>query len=239
MLGPVVSVSKQTPMHRAEQAMTSFFLLRRLRLVGTGVPSHRPRVLHFLAGMLLAAVAEFATHGCGVQSGSPPDLIVLKVTDLGTLPTNPDILGRDGGYSAVFQGYSTWLYGDTFLAKPNAEDFTLISDSWSDTTDLKCAGWHYGLSGTPGFNWCAHDDPPRDVGRTDFQCSSQQQQLPGTAMRRQMGALARIDPCRSHLRPCADFLHVGLCAAGSFNFQAIGNSVATWQSFQDQPQRHR
>jgi hypothetical protein len=136
MLGPVVSVSKQTPMHRAEQAMTSFFLLRRLRLVGTGVPSHRPRVLHFLAGMLLAAVAEFATHGCGVQSGSPPDLIVLKVTDLGTLPTNPDILGRDGGYSAVFQGDSTWLYGDTFLAKPNAEDFTLISDSWSDTTDL-------------------------------------------------------------------------------------------------------
>jgi hypothetical protein len=27
------------------------------------------------------------------------------------------------------------FYGDTFLAKPNAGDFTLISDSWSYTSD--------------------------------------------------------------------------------------------------------
>jgi hypothetical protein len=45
-------------------------------------------------------------------------------------------LGRDGGYSAVFQGYSVWLYRDTFLAVPNAKGFTLISDSWSYTKDL-------------------------------------------------------------------------------------------------------
>ena len=64
----------------------------------------------------------------------------MIATDLGLLPTNPDILGRDGAYSAVFQGYSVWLYGDTFLANPDAEGRTLISDSWSYTTDLTVQG---------------------------------------------------------------------------------------------------
>jgi hypothetical protein len=72
-------------------------------------------------------------------------LSIATVQDLGVIPTNPDILGRDGGYSALFQGYSVWLYGDTFLAKANAEDQTLISDSWSFTTDLNAQ------SGITGF----------------------------------------------------------------------------------------
>jgi hypothetical protein len=67
------------------------------------------------------------------------------------IPTNPDILGRDGGYSALFGGYSVWLYSDTFLAKPNAENFTLISNSWSYS--------HRGpyLRGT-GFVWVDTQD---------------------------------------------------------------------------------
>ena len=99
------------------------------------------RSLRFL--ILLVLLLDLGASGCGLRftsdssnSGSPLNLTVANVTDLGTIPTNPDILGRDGGYSAVFQGYSVWLYGDTFLAIPNAEDFTLISDSWSYTKDL-------------------------------------------------------------------------------------------------------
>ena len=97
--------------------------------------------LRFL--VLLVLLLDLGASGCGLRftsdssnSGSPLNLTVANVTDLGTIPTNPDILGRDGGYSAVFQGSSVWLYGDTFLAIPNAEDFTLISDSWSYTKDL-------------------------------------------------------------------------------------------------------
>lgn len=63
-------------------------------------------------------------------------MIVASVADLGPLQTTPKILGRDGGYSGVFQGKSAWLYGDTFLASQDAENRTLISDSWSFTTDL-------------------------------------------------------------------------------------------------------
>src|SRR5271170_5612737 len=99
------------------------------------------RLVPFLASMLLLLLAGLGPFGCGVEIGSaPPTLSVLKVTDLGAISTNPDILGRDGGYSALFQGYSVWLYGDTFLASPNAEDFTLISDSWSYTNDLVAQG---------------------------------------------------------------------------------------------------
>ena len=99
------------------------------------------RSLRFL--IVLVLLLDLGVSECGLRftssssnSGSPPNLTVANVTDLGTIPTNPDILGRDGGYSAVFQGYSVWLYGDTFLAIRNAEDFTLISDSWSYTKDL-------------------------------------------------------------------------------------------------------
>ena len=109
------------------------------------------RSLRFLWGILLLLPIALGVSGCGLRltssasnSGPPANLTVANVTDLGTIPTNPDILGRDGGYSTVFQGYSVWLYGDTFLAVPNAEDFTLISDSWSYTKDLNAQN---GISG--------------------------------------------------------------------------------------------
>jgi len=82
--------------------------------------------------------------GCGVNLAPAPSLTVVNVKDLGTIPTNDDVLGRDGGYSALFQGQSVWLYGDTFLAQPNAENFSLISDSWSYTSGLNAA---HGISG--------------------------------------------------------------------------------------------
>src|SRR5208283_2366057 len=81
--------------------------------------------------------------GCSTN-GPPPDLVVVNVTDLGTIKTSSKILGRDEGYSAVFQGKSVWLYGDTFLASPDAEGRTLISDSWSWTSDL---GAQAGITG--------------------------------------------------------------------------------------------
>jgi hypothetical protein len=89
-----------------------------------------------LRGVWLVLLLALGLPGFNSNPGPRPDLMVVNVTDLGTIPTNPDILGRDGAYSAAFQGYSVWLYGDTFLANPNAEGFTLISDSWSFTSDL-------------------------------------------------------------------------------------------------------
>jgi len=83
-----------------------------------------------LPPLLWLTVTFFGASGCGVNvGGTAPAVTVASVKDLGTIPTYSDILGRDGGYSAEFQGYSVWLYGDTFLAAPNAEDFSLIRDA--------------------------------------------------------------------------------------------------------------
>ena len=88
----------------------------------------------FFLVLLLACTAA----GCGGSSysGPPPLLLVTNTKDLGPIPTNPDILGRDGAYSALFQGASVWLYGDTFITKADAQNRTLLSNSWSFTTDL-------------------------------------------------------------------------------------------------------
>jgi hypothetical protein len=69
--------------------------------------------------------------GCGV-SGPPASLAVVQASDLGVIGSNPEIVGRDGGYSGVFAGNSVWVFGDTFLANANAEGQTLISDSWAN-----------------------------------------------------------------------------------------------------------
>jgi hypothetical protein len=64
---------------------------------------------------------------------------VVQTADLAAVGSNPKILGRDGGYSGVFAGNSIWVYGDTFLANPNAKGETLISGSWASTTDMDAA----------------------------------------------------------------------------------------------------
>jgi hypothetical protein len=160
----------------------------------------------------------------------------VKATDLGPIPTNPDILGRDGGYSALFDGNSVWLYGDTFLAQPNAENFTLIGDSWSHTTDLNAE------SNISGFK-----EPTDSVGAPEMI-------LPLTASELAFNEAHNSNPCQ---QPCGArwalwpmsitvdsssnqallFYQVVSAQPGNFNFQGIGESVATWQSLSAVPVR--
>jgi hypothetical protein len=93
----------------------------------------------FPASLLVLGMCRCNKSSMG-NSGPPPALSVVQFADLGTILTNRDIRGRSGAYSTLFQGESVWLYGSTFLAKPNAEGRTLISDSWSFTTDLNVQG---------------------------------------------------------------------------------------------------
>jgi hypothetical protein len=181
-------------------------------------------------------------YGCGFpssspSSGPPPELTVVQARDLGAIPTNLDVLGRDGGYSALFQGYSVWIYGDTFLAKPNAQDRTLLSDSWSYTTDLNAQ------SGLSGFQ-----------ERLDS-AGAPTMILPETAAEQAFNQAHNVNNCQG--QPCgarwalwpsaivvnsADnsafiFYMVVYAQPGAFNFQGIGTSIATWQNFDQQPQR--
>jgi hypothetical protein len=187
----------------------------------------------FCLGLVLAT----GLSGCNSNPGPPPALTVVKTTDLGIIRTNPDILGRDGAYSALFQGYSVWLYGDTFLAQPNAEGFSLISDSWSFTSDLNAQG------GITGFQ-----------ERLDS-AGAPTMILPETPEEQKFNAAHNGNPCAE--QPCGArwalwpssivtdtsrnqalvFYMVVYAQPGNFNFQSMGNSVALWQDVQQLPVR--
>jgi hypothetical protein len=196
----------------------------------------RPRFFLLLFATLLG------TLGCNSASRQPPfspapSGIVSAVTDMGPIQTNSRILGRDGGYSALFSGYSVWVYGDTFLASPNAQGDGLISDSWSFTSNLTAQ------NGITGFQ-----------ERLDS-AGAPTMILAYTAEEQAFNSAHSGNPCQQ--QPCgarwalwpsaivADtannraliFYMLISALPGTFNFQAVGYSVAAWQNFQDQPQR--
>jgi hypothetical protein len=159
------------------------------------------------------------------------------VQDLGVIPTNPDILGRDGGYSALFQGFSVWLYGDTFLSVANAEDQTLVSDSWSFTTDLNAQ------DGITGFQeqLDSAGAPTMILPLTPAEEAFNQAHNVNNCQAQPCGARWALWPSAFVVNPADNsgliFYMLVSAQPGNFNFQGIGVSVATWQNLQQQPQR--
>src|SRR5215470_640713 len=117
--------------------------------IGFPMSRHNRSARSWLLILPVVFLSVGAVSGCSLSpssapSGPAPYVLVTQVIDLGPIPTNPDILGRDGGYSTLFQGFSVWLYGDTFIAKADVQNRTLLSDSWSFAADLNAQS---GLSG--------------------------------------------------------------------------------------------
>jgi len=74
--------------------------------------------------LVALACAFIGLVGCGTPK-RPPAPVVVSATEVGVLPRNATIRGRDGGPSAVAFGRSVWTYGDTVLEAPDA-----IGESW-------------------------------------------------------------------------------------------------------------
>lgn len=212
------------------------FFLRRIRRISPHSPFHPGGWSRSLCQILPVALASFAISGCSAFLGTPPVVTVVTAQDLGAIPTNPDILGRDGGYSALFQGQSVWIYGDTFLAKPNAQNFTLISDSWSYTSDLAAQGGITGFkeqldsAGAPAMLL------PETPVEQAFNAAHN-----GNNCQQPCGARWALWPASVVVNPATNqalvFYSLVSAQPGAFNFQYVGYSVASWQSLQDQPQR--
>lgn len=194
------------------------------------------------SGIFFASLLVLGMQGCSFfpsspSLGPPPALSVVQATDLGTIPTNPNILGRDGGYSALFQGYSVWLYGDTFLSKANFEDRTLLSDTWSFTTDLNAQ------DGIAGFQERLDSvgAPTMDLPETSAEQAFNQAHNINNCQAPPCGARWALWPSAIVVNPADNsaliFYMVVSARPGNFNFQGIGTSVATWQNIQQQPQR--
>jgi hypothetical protein len=184
----------------------------------------------------LLLTAAVGISGCARVSVVAPGPTVVSATDLGTIPANPDILGRDGGYSALFQGYSVWLYGDTFLAKPNAEGFTLISDSWSYTSDLTAQGGISGFRETLDSAGAPTMILPETAVEQAFNAAHNGDncEQPCGARWALWPASIVVDPATGH---ALVFYSLVSALPGPYNFQSVGSSVAAWQSLSVQPQR--
>ena len=218
--------------------MKSTILFQRIFPVPGRFPRRRRRQFWgFAPGFSLFFLSVFGMFGCHSTPGTPPDLTMVKTTDLGTLPTNADILGRDGAYSAVFQGYAVWLYGDTFLAKPDAMGRGLISDSWSFTSDLNAqdgiTGFQERLDSVGAPTMILPQSPDEQAFNAAHNGNPCQEQPCGARW-----ALwpSSIVTDTAHNRALIFYMLVSV-RPGAFNFQGVGNSVATWQNFQQQPQR--
>jgi hypothetical protein len=192
-------------------------------------------------GLLPVWFLLLGLSGCSIypspSSGPPPGVSIVKAQDLGVIPTNPVILGRDGGGSALFQDHSVWLYGDTFIAKPNAEDQTLLSDSWSFTTDLNAQ------AGITGFQeqLDSAGAPTMILPLTPAEEAFNQAHNINNCQAQPCGARWALWPGTIVVNPTDGsaliFYMVVSAQPGNFNFQGIGNSVATWQNIQQPPQR--
>jgi hypothetical protein len=128
-------------------------------------------------------------------------------------------VGRDGGYSAEFQGKSIWLFSDTFLAKPNALGRTLISESWSWTTDIHSL----------------QDSAAMFLPETPAETQFNQAHLHTDGQRWALW-LAAIVPDTARNRALI-FYSVVHAAPGNFNFYSTGVSVASWAGFGSTPVR--
>lgn len=193
--------------------------------------------IDFFIRFQLIFVVAVCMSGCGSNPGPPPALNIANTSDLGTIPTNPDILGRDGALSAAFQGYSAWLYGDTFLANTNADGRGLISDSWSFTTDLNA------MDGITGFQERLDSSAAPDMilVETPAEYAFNQAHNGDPCQTQPCGARWALWPS-SIVTDTANnralvFYMLVYALPGAFNFQGVGNSVAVWQDFSQQPQR--
>jgi len=187
--------------------------------------------------LLLASTAAAGCGGSSGPSGPPPQLLVAQAADLGAIPTNPDILGRDGAYSALFQGASVWLYGDTFIARADAQNRTLLSDSWSFTTDLNAqlgiTGFQEHLDSTGAPTMILPETPAEQAFNQAHNVNNCQAQPCGARWALWPGAIV-VNPADN---TALIFYTVVSAQPGAFNFQGLGTSVATWQSLQSTPQR--
>lgn len=181
--------------------------------------------------------------GCGSSGGGgqegaytdtpsqPPQLVVNSVRDMGVIRTNPMILKRDAGFSAQYENQSVWVFGDTMLDSPNAEDRLLLSNSWSSTYDFDAGDGIEGMTeqvdevGAPREFFPLTEEEKaynaRNVGEVceDDSCTARWCIWPGTILVDEDKDWAYV------------FYRKIRIESGIFNFQHVGHSIAVWKDF--------
>jgi hypothetical protein len=204
-----------------------------------------------IALALLVLFVSYFPVGCGTSGGggdnisvedtdpppAPAQAVISSVRDLGVIRTDSAILKRDCGISAVFQGRSVWLFGDTLLRIPNEENKTFLGNSLSSTYDLDAGDGIAGLTervdstGAPAEFFPLtekekllaedSDDPVCE----EESCRGHWDIWPGAILVDEEKDWAYV------------FYRKVYCESGEFNFFHVGHSLAVWKNFSEAPER--
>lgn len=185
------------------------------------------RILITTALVLVAStgvVPATDKHGAG-------DRHVIETRDAGVVPRPPGHGGRDVGFSAVLQGRSVWIFGDTFLPAVADDGLRWRSSSWSWTSDLAGEDGIQGFEHALGADGMALQLLPHTVEEARYNrlreggeycaaksdCGSRQTPWPGAIV---------ADPAGK--RAVIYYLNVRTGPHGPWDFYSVSGSVATW-----------
>lgn len=201
------------------------------------------------AGALLVALLLVKCGGGGGSGSNSTDapqgevpsvaaeVAIGTIREIGTVSRHPAILKRDCGFSALFQGQSIWLFGDTLMETPNTDNLNMISNSLSCTFDIDAG------DGLAGF--AAKVD---EVGAPAvFFPLTEEEKL---FNEKHAGKYCEEEPCNTswHIWPgtiivdeVKDWAYVFyrkvLVDSGIPNFHHVGHSVAVWKDVRESAER--
>jgi Domain of unknown function (DUF4185) len=184
------------------------------------------------AGVVRLAWLMLYAAGC-----SGPPSFGAKALEVGVMPQASTIQGRDGGPSGVVWGHSVWTFGDTVLNLNDVEGSNWHHNSFSITDDLDASDGIDGFSerldavGAPlyflaptadedAFNTAHRGDPCAETP-----CGARWAAWPGPPI---------WDAPRNR---ALAFYGLIYAEPGDFNFHGVGQSVAVWNDFSDEPTR--
>ena len=157
--------------------------------------------------------------------------VTLRFPEPGIVPRPPGHAGRDVGFSAVLQGRSVWVFGDTFLPGKADDGLGWRSSTWSWTTD-QASG-----DGIEGFSHALDDDGmalqllPHTAAEHSYniaheghddcaaksECGSRRTPWPQAVV---------ADPAGQH--GVLFYLNMQTGPGGMWDFRSVSGSVATW-----------
>lgn len=172
-----------------------------------------------------------------VETGPDPDVKIVNIRQLGVIDESPLIMGRDGGQSAVFNGYSIWIFGDTFLSQGNESGHSLIGNSWSWTDDFDASdgiGNYQERADSVGMPAEFLPLTTEEKQFNDAHNINNCQETPcGARWALWPGAFV-ADPARGRMLVFYEKIYA---EPGVFNFRSVGHSLALWNNFIESPLR--
>jgi hypothetical protein len=178
--------------------------------------------------LLAFAVAAF---GC---QGQPPAVNVASAREVGVVGQSPLIVGRDGGWATRLWDREVFVFGDTFVSKPDVYGSSFHSNSFSFTDDSAASDGISGLAdrvdavGSPLPLLAPTADEAAFIaahGGDDCAvkpCGARWATWPASVVWDAAGGRALVSYGLVYAEP------------GAWNFHGVGQSLAVWSDFSQQ-----